>query len=150
MKKLLLVPCFIFIISCSEKINFVKTVKITPECTLGFQKYDKEMDLFYHPYLIKNNKATAIKNYDVDNGSTSGFVDLKVSPNKNYFIIENIIKGYSDNGTGKKLHENYLCSIVNIKGDSIVVSSLQDRCDGNWNINNQFVFENEIIFDGKQ
>jgi hypothetical protein len=150
MKKLLLALFFMTLISCSKKMNFVKTIKITPDCTLGFLKYDKEMDLFYQPYLIQKNKATAIKNYDINNGFNSVYSDLKVSPNKSYFIIENIIKGYSDDGTEKKLHENYLCSIVSIKGDSIIVGSLQDRCDGYWNINNQFIFENEIVFDGKQ
>lgn len=149
MKKLLILFVLMVLVSCSKEIKMVKIIDITPNCKLGFSRYDKNTDLYYQPYLIKNGETLPIKNYPIDNGCNSGYIDLKVSPNKKHFIIENIIKGYSNDGEGEKLHENYLCSIVNIEGDSIALGSLQDRCDGEWNNKNQFVFENKIVFDGK-
>lgn len=149
MKKLLFI-IFIIAISCSEQKKFVKTVVITSNCNLGFLKYDKEMDLYYLPYLIKNGKSLPIKNYNHDNGCDLGSMNSSVSSNGKYFIIGNIIKGYVDDGIKKRLHENYLCSIVDIEGDSIVVGSLQERCSGTWNNKNQFIFENEIVFEGNK
>ena len=75
---------------------------------------------------------------------------IKLSPNKDYLITDDIIRGYVyTSETDSILHENYLCQLINIKTGNLV-DTFQSGCGGEWNADNQWVSGDDIIFDASE
>src|SRR5690606_3472338 len=84
-----------------------KTIELTNKFSLYFEKYNNELELWYNPYLIKGKDTIRIEGYSYDNGSE---LQINISPNKNYIVLDNIIKGYVyESEQDSILHENYGC-----------------------------------------
>ena len=111
-----------------------------------YKKYDKDFKLWYNPYIIRLKERDTVKiaEFSYENG---GELDLRISPSKRFVVLDNIIKGYVEDGDEKILHENYLCDIIDLE-QSIGVGSMQTHCGGEWDEDDMWVEGGEIIFDG--
>lgn len=125
--------------------NLTDSIKVVhyKEFQLLFTQFNKEFNLWYSPKLIINSDTLLIEGLANENGSE---LSIKKSPNSDFFIMDNIIKGYVEDENGAQiLHENFTCVIVNVK-EAKIVQSLQSECDGSWNSHNEWIFEDIIIF----
>lgn len=121
-------------------------VPISKNCQLGFRSYNAEFGLYQQPYILQDGIKKNINNYSSDN--FSGGEILAISPNKRFLVMDNIIKGYVEDGETKQLHENYLCVIVDVRRQK-VVWQMQSDCSGSWNARNEWVSGGKIIFSGQ-
>ena len=159
-KLLILSVLCLFISGCknnvkAETVSFEHTsvllkdtlVKISSDWAILFLRYDEKMELWYDPYILdlNNNDTIKIENYNYENGSIP---DIIVSPNAKYFVLDNIIKGYVETEEGKKLHENYKCTIIDLKAANSIIK-MQQHCGGEWDNENNWVSGDEIIFHSK-
>jgi hypothetical protein len=102
--------------------------------------------MWYSPKLIVNSDTLVIKDFPLENGSE---LSIKKSPNSNFFVLDNIIKGFVTDETGKEIiHENYTCLIIDVK-EATVEQSLQSECDGFWNNQNEWISSDRVIFSGE-
>jgi len=79
-----------------------------------------------------------IQNLVYENGSE---LDIRVSPNKKYAVLDNIIKGY----VAQELHENYQCVLIDID-NAILLDTWQSACGGEWDKNNHWISGGETLF----
>lgn len=123
-----------------------KNTKITFDKTNV--KYDSINYFFSNP-IIKIGK-TKTKVYNSDYSFPYSELNLAISPNKKYILLDRIEYGYVYlNDSDSILHQNYFCDIINLKSAKIEMS-LQSECDGHWNSLNQFVKPNgKVIFSNK-
>lgn len=102
---------------------------------------DKKGNYWTKPKLIIKNDTLAIKNWDEEWGSE---LDIRISPNKKYFVIDaiisNSVEDYQNN-----VNENYTCRLISVER-TMIIDSFQSDCDGEWNSNNQWISDNEILF----
>lgn len=121
-------------------------VNVSERFAILYKKYDKDFKLWYNPYIIRLKERDTVKiaEFSYENG---GELDLRISPSKRFVVLDNIIKGYVEDGDKKILHENYLCDIIDLE-QSIVVGSMQTHCGGEWDEDDRWVDGGEIIFDG--
>lgn len=138
---------FLINFTFSQNKKSLHTVPITKTYTLGFSAYNKEFQMYQKPFILMGKKKYKIQGYDNEN--YSGGSILSVSPNKKYIVLDYISKGYVDDGTNKTLYENYLCVIVDVS-KKLVVKEMQEDCGGNWNENNEWVNNGQLIFDGNE
>jgi len=131
--------------------NLKKTIKrdtlipLTNDVKLYFHQFDETQKLWKIPKLIKNDKDTInIKNWDNEWGSE---LDIRLSPNKRYMVLDAIIKGFLNNNK-EELYENYTCQLIDIY-NSKDLDSFQEYCGGEWNKNNEWISNEEVIFTGK-
>lgn len=125
--------------------SFIDSIKIVDleEFQIVFFQFNKEFNLWYSPKLIVDGDTILITGLDNENGSE---LSIRKSLNGRFFVIDNIIKGYVENGNGEKaLHENFMCVIVNVK-KAKVEQSLQSECDGVWNEQNEWVSSGSVVF----
>lgn len=148
MKKVIIF--FIFLISIvtfSQGKKQLQLAFISKNYKLGFRLYNKEFNMYQKPYILKGRKKNKIQGYD--DANYSGGNILSISPNKKYIVLDYISKGYVDDGTNKTLYENYLCVIVDVS-KKLVVKEMQEDCGENWNENNEWVNNGQLIFDGNE
>lgn len=129
--------------SFQEKKDTV--VNISKKRAIVFLIYDEDMELWYDPYIIncETNDTLKIKDHTYENGSE---LNMSISSNKEYIVIDHIIKGYVEIEEGKsELYENYTCEIIDIM-NAKVVFTMQEHCGGEWN-DNVWIDGDEIIFD---
>jgi len=129
----------------NQSLKIIDSLKVVcfKEFKLVFSQFNKEFNLWYSPKLVVNGDTVSIAGFNNENGSE---LSINKSPNSNYFVIDNIIKGYVENGNGEKiLHENFMCVIVNVK-KAKVEQSLQSECDGVWNEQNEWVSAGNVVF----
>lgn len=123
-------------------IDSIKTIKYK-EFELIFTRFNKDFNLWYLPRLIVDTDTLLIEGLSNENGSE---LSISKSPNENFFVLDNIIKGYVEDDSGNKsLYENYTCVLVNVK-EAKVEQSLQSECDGSWNSKNEWVCGGYIVF----
>lgn len=126
----------------SVLVDSIKKISIK-DAQLIFTQFDKEFNLWYSPRLIINSDTLIISELSNENGSE---LSINESPNGNFFVMDNIIKGYIENEKGEKiLYENFNCVIINLK-EAKVEQSLQSECDGTWNNQNEWVSGGRVIF----
>jgi hypothetical protein len=123
-------------------------LKLSETHGIIFRKYDKELKLWYEPRIVdfRSKDTVIIQNFTYENGSE---LDVRVSPNKNYAVLDNIIKGYMETPSGRELHENYMCVLIDID-NAILLDFWQSACGGEWDKNNNWVNDGEIIFDSDE
>lgn len=129
----------------NQSLKIIDSIKVIDckEFKLVFSQFNKEFNLWYSPKLIVDGDTILITGLDNENGAE---LSINKSPNSNYFVIDNIIKGYIENSNGEKiLHENFMCVIVNVK-EAKVEQSLQSECDGAWNEQNEWVSAGNVVF----
>ncbi|MBD3906219.1 hypothetical protein NAL32_16515 [Chryseobacterium sp. Ch-15] len=120
-------------------------ILITQSVSLYFGNYDKVQNLWKNPKLIRNKKDTLdIQNWDNTWGSE---LSIKSSYDKKFMILDAIIKDEVEDGDKTQAYENYTCQLIDISNSS-VIDSFQENCDGEWNKDNEWVSNNEIIFIG--
>ena len=119
-------------------------IKLSKTHGILYLKYDKELGLWYEPCIIdfKNNDTLKIKNFSYENGSELHF---RLSPNKKYVVIDNIIKGYVEIEDDEELYENYMCAILDIINANTVMT-MQEDCGGEWNGKNEWISGGKVIF----
>jgi hypothetical protein len=102
------------------------------------------MELWYEPRIVDfdRNDTLKIKGLSYENGFES-FVSL--SPNEQYVVIDNIIKGYVETPTGRELHENYKCVLIDLFS-ARVLDFWQSECSGEWDENSNWVNGDKIVF----
>ncbi|MCP9610878.1 hypothetical protein [Coprobacter tertius] len=122
-------------------------VNVSEHFAILYRKYDNDFKLWYNPYIIrlKENDTVKIAGFSYENG---GELDLRISPSKRFVVLDNIIKGYVEDGVEKILHENYLCDIIDLEQSTVVVGSMQTHCGGEWDEDDRWVDGGKIIFDG--
>ena len=115
-------------------------VKLSDTHGFLFLYYDTELELYYKPRIVdfRNNDTVIIQNFAYENGSE---LDVRVSPNKKYAVIDNIIKGY----VAGEMYENYQCVLIDID-NAILLDTWQSACGGEWDKNNNWVNGSEIVF----
>ena len=133
--------------STTQVLSKDTLISVSADWAILFLRYDERMKLWYEPYIVDLNKKDTIriKNYNDENGSE---LDIRVSPNKRYAVMDNIIKGYVETENGEELHENYTCTIIDIINANSVMT-MQEDCGGEWNNENQWIIGDEIIFNPK-
>jgi hypothetical protein len=140
---------------CDERVIYLAKVPadklphlvpISKNCQLGFRSYNTEFGLYQQPYILQDGIKKSINNYSIENFSSGEL--LAVSPNKQFIVLDNIIKGYVEDGVTKQLYENYLCVIVDVRRQK-VVWQMQSDCSGRWNADNEWVSGDKVIFSGK-
>ena len=111
---------------------------------IHFSEYDEKLELWYEPRLVDLNKKDTIriKELSYENGSE---LFIKVSPDSNFFVLDNIIKGYLETDEDTILHENYTCVIIDIK-NAIAVWGMQTDCSGEWDNESNWVSGDETVF----
>lgn len=120
-------------------------ILITQSVSLYFGNYDKVQNLWKNPKLIRNKKDTLdIQNWDNTWGSE---LSIKSSYDKKFMILDAIIKDEVEDDDKTQAYENYTCQLIDISNSS-VIDSFQENCDGEWNKDNEWVSNNEIIFIG--
>lgn len=120
-------------------------ILITKNLSLYFGNYDKMQNLWKNPKLIRNNKDTLyIQNWDENWGSE---LIIKTSYNKKFMILDAIIKDVVEDDDKTQLYENYTCQLIDVL-NSFVIDSFQGNCDGEWNKDNEWVSNNEVMFIG--
>ena len=119
-------------------------IEISADWAILFRFYCGEMKLWYAPYIVNLNKKDTIKieGYVYENGSEP---DIIVSPNKKYFVLDNIIKGYVEMEDDRILHENYFCAIIDIEKAKMVWRAQSD-CSGEWNNEDNWISFDKIVF----
>ena len=113
-----------------SKIESKDTViKVSEYFSVLYKRYDNDLKLWYDPYIIrlKENDTVKIAEFSYENGSE---LNLRVSPNKRFVVLDNIIKGYIEDGDEKTLYENYLCDIIDLEQSAVIVGSIQTHCGG--------------------
>jgi len=132
-----------------SKIELKDTViKVSEYFSVLYKRYDNDFKLWYDPHIIRLKEKDTIKiaKFSYENGSE---LNLRVSPNKRFVVLDNIIKGYIEDGDEKTLYENYLCDIIDLEQSAVIVGSIQTHCGGTWDKDDKWVDGDEIIFDGK-
>ena len=134
-----------------SKIESKDTViKVSEYFSVLYKRYDNDNDLklWYDPYIthLKEKDTVKIAKFSYENGSE---LNLCVSPNKRFVVLDNIIKGYIEDGDEKTLYENYLCDIIDLEQSAVIVGSIQTHCVGTWDKDDKWMDGDEIIFDGK-
>lgn len=117
-----------------------KNVTINEDVKLIFT--DKVQNYWTKPKLIINKDTLSIKGWDDEWGSE---LDIKISPNKKYIIVDAIITDMPSSKDELNTLENYTCQLISIY-KSEVLDSFQTACDGEWNDNNEWTSNGEIIF----
>ncbi len=139
---------------CDEKFIYLAKVpakklphqvRIAKNCWLGFRSYNAEFGLYQQPYIIQDGIKKNISNYSSDH--FSGGEILAIAPNKRFIVMDGIIKGYVEDGVTRRLHENYVCAIVDVRRRE-VVWQMQSDCSGKWNAENEWVSGGKVIFKG--
>lgn len=126
----------------SQTKKLAKTIKLSKGISLGFGRFNSKTGLYYHPRIIQGGRVLKITGYDEDNGSDE---EIKVAPNKRFFMMGHIIKEYVKEGKKRKLHENYLCVLIDIKRAK-VVKYMQTDCGGEWSKGNEWVSGGSVVF----
>ncbi len=121
-------------------------IPISKNYQLGFRSYNTEFGLYQQPYLVLDGVKRNIQGYGAE--TYSGGTLLAVSPDKRFIVMDAIIKGYVEEGTTRRLHENYFCVIVDVRRQK-VVWQMQSDCSGSWNAANEWVNGDRVIFKGK-
>lgn len=118
-------------------------------------------DLFFHftqgtsskdgTILYQNRYIITIKGDTLTKLTTNySEVFIKLSPNKDYLITDDIIRGYVQTSeTDSIFNENYVCALINLNNGK-TVTTYQSACGGAWNEKNQWIYGDEIIFDASQ
>lgn len=117
-------------------------IPISKSYKLGFKTYSEEFKMYQNPFILNGNKTYKIEGYGMSY-SDGGL--LGIAPNSRYIVLDHISKGYVEDGVNKKLYENYLCVIVDVHKKKVVMS-MQSDCSGEWNKNNQWISNNNVIF----
>ncbi len=145
-RKIILALLIIFLSTNQTFSQKSKTLFIPVNKTykIGFYKYDKKFQLYQNPFILKGKKKYKIIGYDTNNSYSGGEI-LSISPNKKYIILDNISKGYVDDGTNKTLYENYSCVIIDLYNKKVLLE-MQDDCGGNWNKENEWISNEKLIF----
>lgn len=122
-------------------------VNVSERFAILYRRYDPDFKLWYDPCIIrfKENDTVRIAKFSYENGSE---LNLRISPSKRFVVLDNIIKGYVEEGDEKTLYENYLCDIIDLEQSVVVVGSIQTHCDAEWDKDDRWVDGDEIIFDG--
>ena len=122
-------------------------INVSERFAILYRRYDDDLNLWYDPYIIrfKEKDTVEIAQFSYDNGSE---LNLRISPNKRFIVLDNIIKGYVEDGGEKTLYENYLCDIIDLEQSAVVVGSMQTHCGGMWDEDDRWVDGTEVIFDG--
>ena len=106
--------------------------------SLHYGSYNKDLKLWYNLSIINNKKSTKI-NKETDYQGVGSELFTSLSPNAKYVVVDSIIKDYVyTSEKDSTLHENYTCSIIDLKNAKIV-ETLQQDCDGRWDKNNQWI-----------
>ncbi len=156
MKNIILLCTLICLINCKKSnaqqtdVNKVvnkhinkenqKNVTINENVKLIFT--DKVQNYWKKPKLIINKDTLSIKGWDDEWGSE---LDIKISPNKKYIIVDAIITDMPSSENELNTSENYTCQLISIY-KSEILDSFQTACDGEWNDNNEWTSNGEIIF----
>jgi len=120
-------------------------IKFSQNLHLYFGTFDYSKKLWKDPVFISNTKdTTVIKNWDLDWGSE---LDIRFSPNKKYLVLDAIIIGDLSDGDKEDLYENYTCQLISTT-QTAILDSFQENCDGQWNTNNEWVVNGEVVFIG--
>ncbi|WP_269236276.1 hypothetical protein [Flavobacterium flavigenum] len=145
-KLFLLIICSLlsnFLFSQKKSLaKYALSQKISSDYELVFLKYNKDYNLYSNPRILHKGKLKLVSAFDENNYSGA---KIKISKNKKYFVLDNIIKGYVYVQNDSILHENYNCIIIDVKNSKIVYR-MQTDCGGFWNKKNQWVHNNEILF----
>ncbi|MBP2615799.1 hypothetical protein [Chryseobacterium jejuense] len=142
-KNILLILLQLSSIVFSQSGKKPPVITISKFYKLGFKTYDKEFKMYQNPFILNGHKKYKIEGYGSMNYSEGEL--LGISPNKKYIVLDHISKGYADDGVHKRLYENYLCVIVDVPKKKVVMN-MQSDCSGEWNKNNQWVSNNNVIF----
>lgn len=128
----------------NDRTGNFRTVRLTDNYKLVFRDYNDEFKLWKYPLIIKNQKdSLKIQGWQDEYGSE---LFIKLSPNKKYFLIDAIVKGFVYSSEGDSvLQENYFCLIVDIAG-STIKHSMQEHCSGSWNERSEWVSGGVKIF----
>lgn len=120
------------------------TFEISKGYEFAFTTMDSEFNMLRDPVILVDGVPHTIKDHS---GASSMYSFISVSPDKRYIIIDDIIIGYAEDGETRFLHENYMCVVVDVKSQQIV-ASFQGACAGEWNNQNEFIYADEVYFDG--
>lgn len=113
-----------------------KELPIAGNAYLRFYEFDEASSLYFEPKLIINSQKFSIKNYKLPYGNMG---EIKsVSPDGNYFIMDLMVIN------NKKETENIGCVLIDIP-NKMVVRLLKNKCEGEWNKANQWLFEGKIV-----
>ena len=119
-------------------------IKLSETHGILFQYYDVGLELWYKPRIVdfRSNDTVIIQNLAYENGSE---LDIRVSPNKKYVVIDNIIKGY----VAQEMYENYQCVLIDID-NAILLYTWQSDCSGEWDKNSNWISGDKIVFPHKK
>ena len=122
-------------------------INVSEHFAILYKRYDSDFNLWYDPYIIRFDKKDTVKiaEFSYENGSE---LNLRISPNKRYVVLDNIIKGYVEDGAEKTLYENYLCDMVDLEQSMVIIGSMKEHCVAEWDKDNRWIYGDEIIFDG--
>lgn len=156
MKRIILLSILLIILGCKKSNaqfsdgNSIRTtaksnennivIPINSDTKIIFT--DKIQNYWKKPKIIINKDTLSIKGWDDDWGSE---LDIKISPNKKYIIIDAIITDMPSSENALNTSENYTCRLISIER-TMVIDSFQSNCDGEWNSNNQWVSDDEVFF----
>lgn len=112
--------------------------------TVVSDSFNREFRLWYQVRIVIKRDTFAIEDLFADNGSE---FDIRPSPDRRYFVIDNLIKGYLEDDDGnRELHEKYKCVIVDVRRKA-VVHEMQSDCGGNWDKAGRWTDNGSIVFD---
>lgn len=123
-------------------------INVSERFAILYKKYDNDLKLWYNPYIIRLKERDTVKiaKFPYENGSELGWYP---SPSKRFVLLDNIIRGYVEDGDKKIFYENYLCCIIDLEQSIVVVDSMQMHSEGgDWDEDDRWVDGSEIIFDG--
>ena len=118
-----------------DTINFVKTIQLTGNKQLAFTKIDTNTNLFYSPYIIIKDKPFLLKGFPSNHGSYTQPVAL--SPSSRYLIIDEVLIDQAESDSAS-------CVVIDLLQKK-VIRTLINGCEGEWNAQEQWVSEGQII-----
>jgi hypothetical protein len=143
MRKVILLVIPVLLLCCSGFAQKAVKSKSFGSFTVVADSFNSGFGMWYKLRLVVNKKSFPIRDLAQENGSE---FDIRPSPNKRYFVIDNIIKGYEEMDGKKELHENYTCVIVDVQKRR-VMHAMQSECSGEWNKANKWVVNDRVVFD---
>lgn len=170
MKRVFFLSLVLFLINCCSArnkytlikknaqevpINYIHNNKDTlivlnDSLALYYGSYNKEVSLWYNLYILKKGDSIKLIEDSYDFFGVGSELFYSLSPNSKYIVVDGIIKGYVyENKKDSTLHENYSCALIDIDKVS-EIHQWQQYCSGYWNIKNQWISDNQIIFDGRR
>jgi hypothetical protein len=101
----------------------------------------------YNPYLIIDNVAYKIKNYEAS-CSISGLWSL--SPNGKILIIGGIRVRHGGTEEESFIYDRSHCFAINVETKEVIREVYGDGCDGEWDEHGNLISNNRIYFSSKE